>query len=471
MRGTVSALVTVVALASCGTAAAESHGNLTEARQRFDRGMDLFLRGDLEAALADFVRAYEIAPNSAVLYNIGTVQSRLRRYADAATTLERYLNEGGESVPADRRTEVERELERLRGLVGRLRISVRPQTPAVVLVDGAEAGRLPASAPLAVSAGRHEVEVRAEGFLPYRREVTVAGGAEAEVEAVLSREAPPGAVMISVSVPYAEVTIDGETVGTTPLEEPVAVTPGRHVVEVSRSGYPSAQETVEVREGQVTRLELTLEPLPELPPELAGALDVRVSEQGVVRFLLDGSPLPEGTVPVGPHHLEVHLEGFEPWEGEVEVERGQPTRLEVALTPTPGYRQAYERSARAVQIGGYASLGTAGVLLLVGMGLEIWNGVGRQGDWQSEDDFLQSQYRLDQGDPSRLPREQLVSRQDANDELASGITGLRIADCVMLGLGGAAVIVGVLLLVLGPDPDRFESVSIGPAPGGLALAW
>lgn len=471
MRGAAGALILAAALVAATPAAAESDMAMEEARERFDRGIELFERNDLEAALAEFRRAYEIAPNSAVLFNVGTVQARLRRYADAVTSLERYLSEGGQSVPASRRTEVERELERLRSLVGRVAVTARPATEALVFLDGHEAGRLPLAAPLAVSAGRHEVEVRAEGFLSYRREVTVAGGVEVAVEAVLTRAGPPGAILIMASVPYATVTIDGQEVGTTPVEEPVEVQTGRRQVVVSRPGYAPVRASVDVAQGEVARVEAALEPLPELPPELSGALDVRVREREGVRFLLDGAPLPEGAVPVGPHRLEVRLEGFEPWVGEVDVERGQPTQLEVELTPTQNYRQAYERSARTARIAAYASFGAGGGLVLLGLVLELWNAIGRQGEWQAEDDFLQGQYALPEGDAGRLPRDPLMDRQEANNALADGITGLRAADCVLMGLGAAALIAGGLLYALGPDPNRFERVAIRPSPGGLALAW
>src|SRR4051794_1962396 len=66
----------------------------TEAFSRFNKGKELFSEGDLQAALIEFRRAYELAPNYVVLYNIGNVYYQLQDYPNALTYLERYLQEG-----------------------------------------------------------------------------------------------------------------------------------------------------------------------------------------------------------------------------------------------------------------------------------------------------------------------------------------------------------------------------------------
>src|SRR6185369_13528930 len=88
-----------------------------EAATRFKKGIELFKEGDYQAALIEFRRANEIAPNYAVLYNIGQVYFQLQDYAGALTALERYLSEGGKNVPTARRTEVEKDIEKLKSRV------------------------------------------------------------------------------------------------------------------------------------------------------------------------------------------------------------------------------------------------------------------------------------------------------------------------------------------------------------------
>lgn len=82
---------------------------------------------------------------------------------------------------------------------------------ATLILDDTEVGQTPLEHPLTVSAGPHQVEARAEGYLPSRREVTVAGETTALVELTLQPVAP---------APLTEPTVDV-------ADEPVAVDAGR----------------------------------------------------------------------------------------------------------------------------------------------------------------------------------------------------------------------------------------------------
>lgn len=465
------AVVTVLAVTAAPlVAVAEDADALREARERFDHGVSLYDEGDFEAALAEFLRAYEIAPNYAVLFNIGQAQAQLRRYPEAVASFERYLEEGGDGVPARRRREVEGELARVRRLVGRILVTTDPRAEASVYVDGTEVGRIPSDEAFIVSAGQHDVEVRAEGYLAARRSVTVAGGAEVVVDASLTPSGPPGGVLVSVSVPYATVFMDGREIGTTPLAEPIVASEGRHVIEVRRDGYEPAFSAVEVASGEVARAEVRLQPLAELPDELAGQLAVEVNADRGVRFLLDGAPLPEGVVPIGPHRLEVRLEGFEPWEGDVDVARGEPTRVEVQLRPTEGFLESYQTRANGIRITSYVMAGLAVAMAGTAVGLLVWND-GRYGDWESEDSALRAIYRLPPDDPARPDASVVEARQDDNNALWSSISTVDIVGWVLVGVGVAAAATWAGLFFGGPDPGRYSRVALLPRPDGLGLAF
>jgi tetratricopeptide (TPR) repeat protein len=54
-----------------------------EASERFRRGVKLYRDADYVAALVEFKRAYELAPNFRVLYNLGQTSRQLKDYAAA----------------------------------------------------------------------------------------------------------------------------------------------------------------------------------------------------------------------------------------------------------------------------------------------------------------------------------------------------------------------------------------------------
>jgi tetratricopeptide (TPR) repeat protein len=91
-----------------------------EARMHFRRGVDLFQEGAHRAALVEFERAYQVAPDFRVLYNIAQAKYQVHDYLGATQMFERYLHEGGNAVPAARRNVVEFTLSSLQDRIARL---------------------------------------------------------------------------------------------------------------------------------------------------------------------------------------------------------------------------------------------------------------------------------------------------------------------------------------------------------------
>jgi tetratricopeptide (TPR) repeat protein len=150
---------------------------LLEAKQRFDRGFELYEEGEYSLALIEFNRAYELVPNYRVLYNIGQVCIQLGQYANARRALEEYLAKGGEELADDRRAAVNRDLEMLSHRTAFLTIGANLEG-AEVLLDDVLVGKTPLGPALLVDAGVHRITVRRSGYLPKTINVTLAGGDE-----------------------------------------------------------------------------------------------------------------------------------------------------------------------------------------------------------------------------------------------------------------------------------------------------
>jgi hypothetical protein len=75
----------------------------------------------------------------------------------------------------------------------------------------------------------------------------------------------PASIVVSSNPEGAEVTLDGEPFGTTPLDKPVI--PGDHVIRVSKDGYIAVQEKRTFVEGARENLNYELEKVPNPLPK------------------------------------------------------------------------------------------------------------------------------------------------------------------------------------------------------------
>lgn len=146
-----------------------------QASTHFHRAVSLFEEEAFRAALIEFERAYAIAPDYRLLYNIGRTYIELHDYLHAIQSYERYLADGREGVPAESREQVERDLISLAERVGRLSIHAN-RDAAEVYVDEQQVGITPLAATVAVNVGRHRVFARAKDGATGETAVDVAGG-------------------------------------------------------------------------------------------------------------------------------------------------------------------------------------------------------------------------------------------------------------------------------------------------------
>ncbi len=155
----------------------ELHANAADAAAQqsagshFERGVALYGEGDYRAALTEFKRAYELAPNPLVLYNIGQAQFQLRSYSAALASFERYLAEAGANPP--HAAEVQHSLETLKTRIGR--VDVNANVPSEVTIDDEPQGKTPLLRFL-VSVGKHRIVVKHDGAPPQERTVDIAAG-------------------------------------------------------------------------------------------------------------------------------------------------------------------------------------------------------------------------------------------------------------------------------------------------------
>jgi hypothetical protein len=168
------ALVPRRALAQNVPTADASHDAAQDAHRH---ALELFDRGHYAEALAEFKRAYGIAPSFRILYNMGLSDVALGDALGAVEAYSSYLREGGERIPAERRATVEAEIARLSKQLASLNVDA-DEPGADVTVDGNLLGQTPFSRQLRLNAGRHTVAVRSADGTLKTQTVTLAMGQE-----------------------------------------------------------------------------------------------------------------------------------------------------------------------------------------------------------------------------------------------------------------------------------------------------
>jgi hypothetical protein len=162
---------------------------LDEARSRYERATQLYAEGDYKLAIIEFNRAYELAPNYKVLFNIGQVNFQLGNYAAARRAFEQYLKDGDKEIPAKRRAEVEKELIGLRNRTAHVTI-VTDVEGAEITLDGNALGTSPLKDAVLVDTGQHTIAAKKQGRVAASRTLTLAGTDEVKIEFELPAEPP-----------------------------------------------------------------------------------------------------------------------------------------------------------------------------------------------------------------------------------------------------------------------------------------
>jgi tetratricopeptide (TPR) repeat protein len=172
----------------------------------FHRGLTLATQGDCARAISEFEEAYRLAPAWQLLFNIGIVREKLGEPALALEAFGRYLDQGGQAVPPDKRQQVERELAALRKEVAELVVNVDGDAAAVE-VDGQER----TTSPIYVLPGRHRVTARRDAQTAHA-DVEVQKGERAVVALALSPapkvpEPAPAAALVPTPEPSAQAPL------------------------------------------------------------------------------------------------------------------------------------------------------------------------------------------------------------------------------------------------------------------------
>jgi hypothetical protein len=204
-------------------------------------------------ALAAYEKAYALTPTPALLYNQARALQALNRHPEALDMFERFSAE----APPDLKAKV----PQLAELIADERARVSTATivcnvpGARVLVRERLVATTPVKGPLRVSAGKGFLDVIADGYEPYRKELEFPGGDTVRIEVELRPKDKAG-VLVVRALPGSHVFVDGTAAGNPPTE--TIVVAGSHHVRVTLEGYDDAETTTIVGVGTRKDVELDL---------------------------------------------------------------------------------------------------------------------------------------------------------------------------------------------------------------------
>ena len=448
-----------------------------EAAERFDRGMALLDEGDHAGALAELTRAYELVPHPQVLFDIGLVYVAMSRPVEATRTFDEVLAAPGR-LPKDSVELARRKRDEQARRVGRLAITTN--VPATVLANGIAVGKTPLPEPLPIAAGALVVTVASPGYLPLRKEITVAGETTATLALELvASELRLAHLEVRTPLPDVDVFVDGERVARTPLASTLTLPPGRRVLQMRRRGYRPWQKEVALGDGARGAIDFDLDEAEGEPGR--GRLVLAVSENDP-DIAIDGrargayrGPL---ALPPGLHQLRVARAGFVATERLVSVPEGGDATVRVTLVPTPQTRAEHKQRAQTQRRWGWMT-GIGGAAAAVAGAALFTLNRGGLADARDQRDVLvgmQANCRAT-GMEESCAAELHAADADVNTHKLRQNVGLGA-----LAVGLAAAGVGTALLLTADDPERYDrpprdfdtppalSGWLAPGAGGLALA-
>jgi serine/threonine protein kinase len=115
---------------------------------------------------------------------------------------------------------------------------------AKVYVDNVFIGETPISKPLTLSAGKHSVMLMHPSFEPILQTITVLPNRELLVAGNFIENA---GFLNCIATPWAEVYVDEQYKDTTPMEKPIALSPGNHHVRFKNASFVDVLREVTIK--------------------------------------------------------------------------------------------------------------------------------------------------------------------------------------------------------------------------------
>jgi hypothetical protein len=255
------ALVAIALAGSIGVTLGAPEVALAQSASDKQKAADLKKQGDAamvslhyEEAIEAYTKAYRITGDPALLYNRGRALQGLGDFPMALEQLESFKQQASPALRA-RVPALDALIAEVRAKVALVLVTSNAKG-ARILVRSKVIGTTPLGGHIKLNAGSATVEVEAEGYVPFKKDVDLAGGTETEIEAKLTLKSKMGLLTVKSPVAGARVFIDGKPAGNVPAERSLQA--GTHKIVVERDGYETATTTAVVNAGDRKQISIEL---------------------------------------------------------------------------------------------------------------------------------------------------------------------------------------------------------------------
>ncbi len=224
---------------------AASPGQIKKARQLSRAAAKAYKAKRYEQALEKFKAANRLAPHPNLDVNIGRSYEALKQPDQAMIHCKIVLNAA--DVPERTRKAAQKCVERVIALLARpiLEIKSRP-SGASLRVDGRLLGRSPWRG--SVEPGRRRIDLELEGYAPETSTVNAEWGGEYPLSFRLSPAQVGGLLSLESQPSGAQVIIDGELLGQTPLRD-LQLSAQSHTLSVRLKDHHPHDSIIRIKDG------------------------------------------------------------------------------------------------------------------------------------------------------------------------------------------------------------------------------
>jgi hypothetical protein len=228
--------------------------------EHFNRARVLYLDGQYEACIPEYITSYCLLPNSGAAYNLANAYLFLVDYEQGLRWMQLYVRIAGPDEEHDRQVAANR-IDRIRKLPARVSVATQPPYAKITLTsdEGVIEGRADDKEPLKAPAGAYTMRVALDGYEPVEQKIELRIGQPYTYNFRLSEL--EGAVRISTSPLSARIFVDDKLVGVGTYVGELPL--GGHKVSVEAEGRKPRTQDLEVSGTGTATLFVSLPPPPQ----------------------------------------------------------------------------------------------------------------------------------------------------------------------------------------------------------------